>query len=846
VIDKIKRIVIWFKATDFLVGLTFFFISLLFFYDLFKDKFLLIERDLGPYFIPPRFFWLESIKKGDFPLWNPYQFSGHPFFANPQHAILYPFNGLFFLLPFDISFNIIILLHFFLGGLFTYLLLKDLRVNSSGALISGLIFMLSGYLLSVHSLLTILLSSVWTPLIMMFFRRAIYREGIKNEMVTSFLITFSFLGGGIEIVYGNFFVLLIMVIFSPFPSVASTGDKPRRYQFFSDIPIDCKRMKPIFKRFGSLLIITILFLFLSAIQLFPFVELFHHSTRVNGISFQEATIWSFAPKDILLFFLPDAYGYFLDMKKYWINQCWFKTLYTGGLPFILSLIFFLTPYFPFFPQKERKGFQPPIEITIERADGVGNGRILYLVLMLFSLFLSLGKYNPFYPFVFNYVPFFNGIRYPAKFLYIFILILSITAGLGFQRLIELSEENKPKRYKNFLIILSLAWCVLLLFLILGNKEIEHSLNLREINFPKFNYLSVNLFHAKRFIFYLALFFLLIRVGDEVKWKSWTKGLLIFFLATDLFGNIGFYGKERTLDYFQKTKILEMISSDRDYFRVFTTAKTISQETTILIGDPTSLNIFKEKHLPSMSLLYRLHDIWGIEVIRPKRVDDLYQLFTSTPSISETHLVNLYGIKYVISITPLEGASCFELIYTRIEGLQGKREDLDKENTIKLYKNRKPILRGWLVKDFKVMDSKAILTRMVNKDFCPEREVLFEKEPPHLVPLIKEGKGEVEVISETNNRLRLLVKTPESTFLVINDTYFPGWKAFVDGGKTEIIRADYTFRAIPLHAGTHQVEFVYDPMSFKLGTLFSFLGLIGCVIMTSVSRCKNRPRPTKRR
>ena len=145
-----------------------------------------------------------------------------PFFANPQHAILYPLNGLFFLLPFDMAFNAIIILHFFLGGLFTYLFLRDLKVNSTGALISGLIFMLSGYLLSVHSLLTILLSVIWTPLIMMFFRRAIDKPGFKNEIFTAIFITISFLGGGIEIVYGNFFILLLMVIFSPFPFVPIT------------------------------------------------------------------------------------------------------------------------------------------------------------------------------------------------------------------------------------------------------------------------------------------------------------------------------------------------------------------------------------------------------------------------------------------------------------------------------------------------------------------------------------------------------------------------------------------------------------------------------------------------
>src|SRR3989304_5199352 len=301
------------------------------------------------------------------------------------------------------------------------------------------------------------------------------------------------------------------------------------------------RSDPIYwGRIRSLLIVSILFLFLSAVQLFPFLELFHHSIRGNGISYQEATTWSFAYKDVLLFFLPDAYGYFLDMKKYWVSQCWFKTLYTGGLPFILSAIFFI----------------------------FGKDRKLYLALMFFSLFLALGKYNPLYTFVFKYVPFFNGIRYPAKFLYIFILVLSITAGLGFQRLIELSKESENKRLKNLFTIFSLICGLVLLLLVLGHKEIEHFLEIEGFNFPQFNHLLVNLFHVKRFFFYLALFFLLIRIGVEVKWKGWAKILLILFLTTDLLGNMGFYGKEKTLDYFKNTKILEMISSDKENFRIF--------------------------------------------------------------------------------------------------------------------------------------------------------------------------------------------------------------------------------------------------------------------------------------
>ncbi len=852
--DKVKGKIKWVKSTDRLAGLALFFTSLLFFYDILGGGNLFTERDLGPYFIPPRFFWVESLQHADFPLWNPYQFCGYPFYANPQQAVLYPFNGLFFLLPFDVAFNGIILLHFFLGGLFTYLFLRDLKVNPSGALISGLIFMLSGYLLSVHSLLTILLSSVWTPLIMMFFRRAIHGKGFKNEMFTAIFITFSFLGGGIEIVYGNFFVLLFMVIFSPhshplhgvipapiFIGVNSSGNPdvvpakagnqcsntgfPRiKYPVSSTGQAKaglvkpgmtkCIRlMLPYTKRLRSLIIVSVLFLFLSAIQLFPFVELFHHSIRGSGISYQEATTWSFAPKDVLLFFLPDAYGYFLDMKKYWVTQCWLKTLYTGGLPFILSIIFFVC----------------------------GKGRKLFFSLMLFSLFISLGYYNPFYPFVHKYVPFFNGIRYPVKFYYIFILALSMTAGLGFQRLTDLSKEGESKRYRNLYFIFSLLCGFFLLFMVLGHREIEHFLKLRQIDFPQFNYLSVNLFHAKRFFFYLALFFLLIRIGNEVKWKRWSKILFVFFLAADLFGNMGFYGKEKTSDYFQKTRILEKISSDQGHFRIFSTGKTIALDKLVLIAGASPLDILKEKHLPSMNLLYQLHNIWGLDVIRLKRTDDLYHAFIGSPSISATHLIDLFGIKYIVSITPLEGDPRFELVYARIEGLQGNEEDLLKEETIKLYKNRRPFPRAWFVRDFKVLDSKAILSRMVQKEFHPDQEVLLEEEPkwttPPNPPLDKGGLNKVEFISETNNQLQLFVETSEDSLLLLSDTYYPGWKVLVDGKPEKIYRANYAFRAVPLSAGAHRIRFVYDPASFKLGAGVTLLGILGCIGMGWVWRRK---------
>jgi hypothetical protein len=264
------------------------------------------------------------------------------------------------------------------------------------------------------------------------------------------------------------------------------------------------------------------------------------------------------------------------------------------------------------------------------------------------------------------------------------------------------------------------------------------------------------------------------------------------------------------------------------------------DTPILVANASPLDVLKEKHLPTLNLLYRLHDIWGIDVVRLKRVDDLYNTLTGALSISATNLIDLYGVKYIISVTLIEKDPRFELIYVRLEGLQGKREDLLKENTVKLYRRRNAFPRAWLVKDFRVLGAKEILSIMKSKEFYPDREVLLEEKPLGVTPSSELRTpnslgGLPEFISESNNRLQLHVKASEDTFLVLSDTYFPGWKAYVDGNEEKIYRADYNFRALHLSAGTHRVDFVYHPMSFTLGAVVTFLAIMGCISIGLVIR-----------
>lgn len=64
------------------------------------------------------------------------------------------------------------------------------------------------------------------------------------------------------------------------------------------------------------------------------------------------------------------------------------------------------------------------------------------------------------------------------------------------------------------------------------------------------------------------------------------------------------------------------------------------------------------------------------------------------------------------------------------------------------------------------------------------------------------------------------------FLVLFDTFYPGWKAYIDNNLTKIYRTDYLFRALYIDKpGVHAISFIYSPFSFRLGAAITLTTLI---------------------
>jgi hypothetical protein len=90
------------------------------------------------------------------------------------------------------------------------------------------------------------------------------------------------------------------------------------------------------------------------------------------------------------------------------------------------------------------------------------------------------------------------------------------------------------------------------------------------------------------------------------------------------------------------------------------------------------------------------------------------------------------------------------------------------------------------------------------------------------------KGTVRPVSLQANRVILDTEADNDGYLYCADTYYPGWRAYIDGARTDIYRADLAFRAVYVPRGVHRVVFTYVPLSFYGGLVITILGLGLCV------------------
>ena len=151
-------------------GFIIFFISimLLYLHELIFMKSSFLGGDYLSQFYPWSKFYAESIKNFQFPFWSNSFHSGFPLMAEGQVGGFYPLNIVtFFIFLFRFAYNLIIVGHFILGGIFCYLFSRKLGSNQQSGTLAVLLFCFgSAYAGCFYNVVT-MKTLVWFPLVLL-------------------------------------------------------------------------------------------------------------------------------------------------------------------------------------------------------------------------------------------------------------------------------------------------------------------------------------------------------------------------------------------------------------------------------------------------------------------------------------------------------------------------------------------------------------------------------------------------------------------------------------------------------------------------------------------------------
>jgi uncharacterized membrane protein YfhO len=81
---------------------------------------------------------------------------------------------------------------------------------------------------------------------------------------------------------------------------------------------------------------------------------------------------------------------------------------------------------------------------------------------------------------------------------------------------------------------------------------------------------------------------------------------------------------------------------------------------------------------------------------------------------------------------------------------------------------------------------------------------------------------------------------------LSDNYYPGWKAYIDGAQTDVLRANHTMRAVKLPGGTHVVSFDFDPAALRISSIVSLIAAAVVAIVFALLWMKEKRRAVKQR
>jgi hypothetical protein len=167
--------------------------------------------------------------------------------------------------------------------------------------------------------------------------------------------------------------------------------------------------------------------------------------------------------------------------------------------------------------------------------------------------------------------------------------------------------------------------------------------------------------------------------------------------------------------------------------------------------------------------------------------------------------------------------------------------------VKVYKALDVLPRAYAVHHTRLIaGDQAAIAAMRDPAFDPARTAILASGQEIDAPPTWGDAPSVTVLSYEPEEVLLRASLSAPGYVVLSDSYYPGWRATVDGEPSVIERANLAFRAVHVPAGTHTVRWVYRPTSYRAGLGISAAALLALATAFSIVAIRRavKPAPTE--
>lgn len=736
-----------------------------------------VGEDIFRLLYPNKNLAMKIIQSGQLPLWNPYGGAGTPLLATMQEGLLNFFNLLFLFLPPIIAWNFLLLIQPLILGLSFYLYARHLKISFTASIFGSLTLITSGFVIVRLIYDNFLYIFACLPLFLLFIDK-IFAGKFWPALIIPLLLFLIFCFGHPQMAS---YVLVATLVYIFFKIIFQQKDQQRTR-----------------RQILILLSSSLLGVGLSAIQLLPTIELWR-SSALN----QENSAFLFnqflSPlKHFVTLFVPNFFGN-PATYNYWGYADYLETVLYIGCP---ALIFAIYGLF----SNLKKGKNSPFSFYI----------LLLLLTIFFTICSPLSQLLVYLPLLSNFVP--------SRLFSLTTFSLSIFASFGFESWLKFSQKINPNFKKTTLVFLS-AWTLIFLFLFFSVRHQpdcpQNISNCYQVS------LRNTLFSFSIFVVTFGLFFLGFLHPRHKKHLSYLIISVVFlsnlYLAKKFlpFSQASFYPENEITQVLKKMSINQLYR----FWSVGEGKIKTNLMIPLMVLSPEYYGPLSNRRYAEFISFINHGDLTHLQRSAVE-IDD--EINDQAKNQRREKGLDFISVKYVLS---KEKSS----VYPNDELNQKKktffchRQIWQNENW-SLCERSAALPRFFLAGQYQVINQENILSKMFQPEFRPQETVILEKNLNYRQnPSPADGK--IQLLVDRGQSLELEVQTSTPQVLVITDNFFPGWQANLDGQKTEIYRANYTFKALFVPQGLHRVKLIYQPQSFLIGAIISGISLLLLFILS---------------